>query len=543
MTFYQFTKVSSARFLSSPKQDHQEGVSGCTKFQGSLAYAPKSQEEYNEYRDWFLGINKASGGDRFHDHWLSLTDHQDEDVWRDLVTGVEANFTDWGPGQPNGGSSQNCACLRKFNGYRWDDCGCSMAWPTICVRKQGLPVLKLRGLCPFSDIDTIFTPKNMGHEGELVFLSTKQNLLSFDESSASWEATKLNRKGNHTKAVTKALLTSMAIGTNLWTIHNDSQRCSSSSQYDVTLTLTGCSDDEFTCKEGFCVDMEQRCDGIVNCRDKSDEVGCSKLVVEDSYSRNIAPPPVSNRKKTAIRIAITIHSILQIDEIGETFSISFNQDALWTDPRLLYKNLKRNTNLNVLNQEEAIAIWTPQIVFSNTKGKDMSLLDDRAILSLIPGADFNFERTDQTNYENIYMFKGTENHIKLSKTHNTAFLCQYDMAWYPFDSQVCTMDIELSIVQSSFCSLEVESLSYLGPTDLVQYFIRYTDMVVTEASGSQGVRVHVVLGRRILSSLLTVYIPTVLLNIMGHVTVYFKPFFFEAIITVNLTVMLVLTTM
>ena len=51
------------------------------------------------------------------------------------------------------------------------------------------------------------------------------------------------------------------------------------------------------------------------------------------------------------------------------------------------------------------------------------------------------------------------------------------------------------------------------------------------------------MGRRILSNILTVYLPTVLLNIMGHVTVYFKPFFFEAIITVNLTVMLVLTTM
>ena len=58
-----------------------------------------------------------------------------------------------------------------------------------------------------------------------------------------------------------------------------------------------------------------------------------------------------------------------------------------------------------------------------------------------------------------------------------------------------------------------------------------------------GVRVDVVLGRRILSNILTVYVPTILLNLMGHVTVYFKPFFFEAIITVNLTVMLVLTTM
>jgi hypothetical protein len=59
----------------------------------------------------------------------------------------------------------------------------------------------------------------------------------------------------------------------------------------------------------------------------------------------------------------------------------------------------------------------------------------------------------------------------------------------------------------------------------------------------RGVRVLVMLGRRLLSNVLTVYVPTVLLNVMGHVTVYFKPFFFEAIITVNLTVMLVLTTM
>ena len=32
-----------------------------------------------------------------------------------------AAFTDWGPGQPNGGPLQNCACLRRFNGYRFSN--------------------------------------------------------------------------------------------------------------------------------------------------------------------------------------------------------------------------------------------------------------------------------------------------------------------------------------------------------------------------------------------------------------------------------------
>ena len=179
-------------------------------------------------------------------------------------------------------------------------------------------------------------------------------------------------------------------------------------------------------------------------------------------------PPALNSSNAIIRITITIHTILQvnkvklnainiyiifslqIDEIGETFYVSFNQDAAWIDPRLVYKNLKRNTDLNVLSEDETDAIWTPQIVFYNTKGKEESVADERTILSVIPGEQFKFERTDQTTFENIYMFQGGENNLKLSKTHDTKFLCQYDMAWYPFDTQICTMDIVLNIVQVLF---------------------------------------------------------------------------------------------
>ena len=495
-------------------------------------------------RTWFLGINLASGGDRYHDHWLPYSDEVEEGVWRHQETGQLASFTDWSPGQPNGKQVQNCACLRKFNGYRWDDCGCSSySWPTVCRRVEGPPVLRLRGLCTFSDIDSVFRPMNLGAGGELMFVSYDHTQITYQPSSSLWQASRLSKTGNTTLALTKAPLASMALGTHLWTIYNDSSRCSSEPEYEALLTLTGCGEEEFTCREGFCVDMEQRCDGVVDCRDKSDEVGCSKVVVESSYSRLIAPPPVGDGGKAVVRIGITIHSILKIDELEETFYLSFDQDVSWTDPRLEYHNIKRNADLNVLSLEETNAIWTPQIVFFNTKEKIKSIADDNAILSIIPEEDFNFERTENSNHENIYIFKGLDNKMTLSKTHDIAFLCQYDMAWYPFDSQLCSMDVVLQVVQAPFCRLEAESLVYLGPTDLVQYFVRNSSMVTSRVGGGQGVRVRVVLGRRILSSILTVYLPTVLLNIMGHVTVYFKPFFFEAIITVNLTVMLVLTTM
>ena len=106
------------------------------------------------------------------------------------------------------------------------------------------------------------------------------------------------------------------------------------------------------------------------------------------------------------------------------------------------------------------------MVFYNTKGKEESVADQRSILSVIPVQDFKFTRTDQTSYENIYLFQGSENTLKLSKTHDTKFLCQYDMAWYPFDSQICTMDIVLNIVQ-------VESSSYMNIYDYDIYMNIY----------------------------------------------------------------------
>ena len=78
-----------------------------------------------------------------------------------------------------------------------------------------------------------------------------------------------------------------------------------------------------------------------------------------------------------------------------------------------------------------------------------------------------------------------------------------------------------------------------GPTELMQYTIKNWIMEET----ATGVVVTLVLGRKILNEILTTYLPTSLLIIIVHSTNYYKDFFFEAIVTVNLTGMLVLCTM
>ena len=115
------------------------------------------------------------------------------------------------------------------------------------------------------------------------------------------------------------------------------------------------------------------------------------------------------------------------------------------------------------------------------------------------------------------------------------------MMWYPFDTQSCTMEFRPEGNLDANIKLVVESLIYQGPTDLTQYFIKTRNMIFRETD--ESVVVVVTLGRRLIGVILTVYLPTNVMVIMSQATNYFKPFFFEAVITVNLTIILVICTM
>ena len=63
-----------------------------------------------------------------------------------------------------------------------------------------------------------------------------------------------------------------------------------------------------------------------------------------------------------------------------------------------------------------------------------------------------------------------------------------------------------------------------------------------KTQGGDGIQVSITMRRKITSELMTTYFPSLLLTAITFATTFFKPFFFEAALSVNLTTMLVLTT-
>ena len=66
--------------------------------------------------------------------------------------------------------------------------------------------------------------------------------------------------------------------------------------------------------------------------------------------------------------------------------------------------------------------------------------------------------------------------------------------------------------------------------------------LVNMANSKNGIQMKIKMKRKIMSEMMTTYFPSLLLMMITYATTFFKPFFFEAALSVNLTTMLVMTT-
>ena len=194
-------------------------------------------------------------------------------------------------------------------------------------------------------------------------------------------------------------------------------------------------------------------------------------------------------------------------------------------------------DINELQPSEIETIWFPNFVFENTKQKLSSLVDDKASLSVVKAGEGKLNGNQAT--ENKLIFKGNENPIQYERFYSLVFECVFSLHWYPFDTQICYLDIQPSKDSKKILQFITNEFKYEGPRDLMEYNVKKIAMLMMD-DGTLRVEIHV--QRRLMSLILTAFLPTIILNIMGHMSNYFKEDFFEGIMSLNVTVMLALTT-
>ena len=193
-----------------------------------------------------------------------------ESRWRDYYTGERLEpwkkpFKDEDLQDTKYGAEHNCMLL--FTDRPWNRCWlewfCDYSAACLCnypVR----PILHLRGLCTSSHVSRsslrkTFTLKQL-HPEVMILLGEHTSTIAYDVEKSVW---KLTDAASDVTAESKATKASYVIGRHHWRITNDSTFCNEGRPYSTDLKLTGCRQDgEFTCNDGQCVSMEERCNQV-----------------------------------------------------------------------------------------------------------------------------------------------------------------------------------------------------------------------------------------------------------------------------------------
>ena len=119
-------------------------------------------------------------------------------------------------------------------------------------------------------------------------------------------------------------------------------------------------------------------------------------------------------------------------------------------------------------------------------------------------------------------------------------MCDFDMRWYPFDIQIC----KFIIIDSEPSSILIpSSVSYSGPVELTQHVVEGVTICQTNRMDKSGFIVEVSLGRPLLGTTLSVFMPTTVILVLSQMVRVFGKDHLEMVIEVNLTLLLVLATL
>ena len=131
-----------------------------------------------------------------------------------------------------------------------------------------------------------------------------------------------DRESNVT-ATTKAPHKTFTLGRHNWTIRGDKGCSEEGREYTTELKMSGCLEGSFTCDDGQCVSLEQRCNQFSDCADKSDEENCKVLVLEKSYNKNV-PPIETMNEKVKVFTSLDILKLVDIKEEDYSVKIQFS---------------------------------------------------------------------------------------------------------------------------------------------------------------------------------------------------------------------------
>ena len=407
----------------------------------------ETQELFEKLKDRMINIVNLANRLASFVSWLPM--EIENNILVDSYTGDEISKAhhQWNPGFPINDSSRSCM-IYATGGEGYGNWACSVGSGLYCsCQFPEKPTLFLRGLCKDSHIDQVYLPQNSPQDGELSYFGNSKTQARFVRDDNQW---KIEVFLYNTSAISNEIGKRFMLGKQNWTIEGDSNKCHDGKPYKITLKLTGCQEGEFTCDDGQCVTIEERCNQVPDCRDESDERGCKLIILKDGFNKNI--PPIKrgvngSADATNVSISITLMKVVEIEETDHSIHLQFQISLQWRENRAKYLNLKHDSALNALLDDDIETLWLPLILYDNTDQKEVTRLgvEWEWMTSVTVSREGNFIRSGLDKVDEAEIFEGAENRLTMNQTYTWEFQCKYELQRYPFDTQVTYLNVGINL--------------------------------------------------------------------------------------------------
>ena len=545
-----FCKTHERFIVFARRQPHDIAIDLCTSHGGQLI-TPNSLEEnekmmnlMNDHRDTCIEENPTNPANTGKAVWIGLV--RENFIWYSL--NAEGNksqptFTNLG-NKANSNYYSNIDCSYAVDGGKWDfttEASCvNLELCTIC-KVIGNPVFTVNGFCYQNVFDFNY-----------YFATDEKNAISYYEGYKSTNIVKLNNSWNfvskHGVVANARILYnfetdySFPVGRKEWSMYDP--KCKVIKEQKELISISKCRfGEQFTCNSGNCIDLEKRCNQVIDCSDASDEDGCKLILVPNNY-RNVQPPePINNTEPLNIVTFITIESIDSIDTIDMQVGLTLTINMKWKDTRLTFANLIPNSD-NRVTPETANTLWIPLEYVTHDNAMIGEIHQDSnkevEIHVLKPPSPMNSDNAIQDT-----LYDGAENVIDFKQRYRVLYKCPFFLQYFPFDTQTCTfiMHMEISKIHAVVFQKNTPAIKYVGPKLVKEFKIEDVSAFAGVTSGLDKYTYFnftVKFDRMYADQIISTFFPTLLLWMLAYATIFIKIEYFNERICVSVTVLLVL---
>ncbi|XP_050732627.1 uncharacterized protein LOC127006593 isoform X2 [Eriocheir sinensis] len=462
--------------------------------------------------------------------FLDASDDATEDRWVVGSSGRPLVFQNWAPGEPNGGRKGNCVVMRKSDG-KWFDTLCSERYCFACLRTPHNYLL-LRGLCePREDTLRLYLT---GYINEQPYFRGLYKFMIYF-SNGSWL---LRDTGED------AILASFTpieneypLGRRRWEVL--SKFCHHPIGSFVSLGLSSCTNYHFMCSDGSCVARSVRCNLQDDCADGSDEDNCSIIEFGDKYFNYRPPPSGTFGQPLPVEPLVDLVRFSKIDDINLAFNIEIEVTLAWRDRNLNFRNVRSEEGKNRLSKSQVLEVWTPEVEFLNIyDGRQQDLKLSVVVRENRPADPplFNDVRMDTVHSPlNVQLVKRQQ--------YSASFSCNFLLFNYPFDTQNCSILLRLASADRDVVVFQNATAIYRGMRNLHKFIILHEEATLLNDTHYSVIKVEFQLERRYSLLVLTIFVPTFLLILVGYTTLYIQLPAFQVRSIMSLTTMLVMYTL